>query len=295
MRTLASIIALFVLTLALAGCGGSSGCGSLSSGGGTSSGSCSNSSTTTTSNVATLTVSSSVASIPADGSSTATITVLAKDANNNALSGVAVTLSASAGTLSGAAATTGSNGTITATLSATGAAAGSTITITATSGSVSGNTTVSVVANSVTIGLSTNSPQIPSDGSSPATITAVVRDANNQLKSGVQVRFQATSGGVAPAVTTSGVAAGTTDNNGLAAATLTTASDPTNRTITVTATAGSASATVTVQVVGTQLTITGPTSLVLGAVGTYSVALTNSANTGIATQSVQLTDSLSNP
>lgn len=296
MRTLGSLIALFILTLALAGCGGSSGCGSLSGGGsGTTAGGSCSSGTTTTAGVGSVTVVSASATVPTDGSSLAGLVITVKDANNATMSGVAVTLSASAGTVTAGSTTTNSSGQITATLSGQGVAAGTTITVTATAGSVSGKTTVSVVANSVTIGLTTNAPQIPSDGSSPATITAIVRDANNQLMSGVQVSFQATSGGIAPTTTSTGVTAGTTDSNGAAAAALTTANDPTNRTITVTATANGASATVTVQVVGTQLTITGPSSLVLGAAGTYSVALTNSANTGIASKSVSLTSSLGNP
>jgi hypothetical protein len=62
----------------------------------------------------------------------------------------------------------------------------------------------------------------------------------------------------------------------------------------VTATAGSANATVDVTVTGTQLTVTGPSSLVQGAQGTYSVALTDSANIGIAGTAVTISDSLNN-
>jgi hypothetical protein len=250
------------------------------------------------SSVTSLTVSSSVASIPADGSSSATITVLAKDANNNALSGVPVTLAASAGTLAGAATTTGPNGTITATLSGAGVAAGTTITVTATSGSVSGHATINAVSTQQTLTLLTSSPQMPSANTKSATITAIVQGANNQLLSGVPVTFQASSGAIAAVQTTAGTAAqvspGTTDANGTAQAALTTPGNPTNRVITVTATAGAASATVQVTVSGTTLSISGPTSLVQSAQGSYSVSLTDSGGNAIPSQNVTLASANNN-
>ena len=253
-----------------------------------------------TSKVASLTVSSTAATLPSDGTGAATITVLAKDANNNALSGIAVTLGASAGTLSGAGATTAANGTITASLSAASVTAGTTITITATSGTVTGNTTVSVVATQRTITLLTSSPQMPSNNSKPATITAIVQGANNQLLPGVALTFEASSGAIAPVQTAAGAAAstqvpaGTTDANGAAQATLSTPGNETNRTITVTVMAGSTIQTVQVAVVGTTLSVSGPPSIVLGSNGSYSVSLTDSAGNGIANQTVALTSALGN-
>ena len=92
------------------------------------------------------------------------------------------------------------------------------------------------------ITLTTSSPSIPSDGSSMATITALVRDASNNLIAGVPVTFSATSGGVA-------VTTGTTSASGAATAALSTAGDPSLRSITVTAAASGKTATVAVQVV----------------------------------------------
>jgi Bacterial Ig-like domain (group 1) len=252
------------------------------------------------SNVASLTVSTTAATLPSDGSGSATITVLAKDANNNALSGVAVTLAASAGTLSGAGTTTAANGTITGSLSAAGVTAGTTITITATSGTVTGKVTVSVVATQQTITLLTSSPQMPSNNSKPATITAIVQGANNQLLPGVALTFEASSGAIAPVQTAAGAAAstqvpaGTTDANGVAQATLSTPGNETNRTITVTVMAGSTIQTVQVAVVGTTLAVSGPASIVQGANGSYSVSLTDSAGNGIGNQTVVLTSALGN-
>jgi hypothetical protein len=90
--------------------------------------------------------------------------------------------------------------------------------------------------------VTTSSPTILSDGSTSATITALVRDDSNNLVAGVPVTFSATSGGVA-------VTQSTTDTSGAALATLTTAGDPSLRSITVTATASKKTATVAVQVV----------------------------------------------
>lgn len=87
----------------------------------------------------------------------------------------------------------------------------------------------------------TSAPSIPSDGSTTATVTAFARDASNNLLQGVPVTFEATSGGVSGST-------GTTDANGGATATLSTAGDATVRTITVTARSGSLSANVNVQV-----------------------------------------------
>jgi hypothetical protein len=239
-----------------------------------------------------------VATIPGDGSGSTTITVLAKDASNNALSGVSVGVAASAGTLTGATTTTAANGTITASLSAAGVAAGTTITITATSGTVTGKATVSVVATQQTITLLTSSPQMPSNNSKPATITAIVQGANNQLLSGVALTFSASTGAIAPVQTTAGAAAsvpaGTTDANGVAQATLSTPGNETNRTITLTVSAGATIQTLQVAVVGTTLSVNGPPSIVLNANGAYSVSLTDSAGNGISNQTVALTSALGN-
>ena len=83
---------------------------------------------------------------------------------------------------------------------------------------------------------------IPSDGSSNAEITALVRDANNNLVANVPVTFTATSGGVA-------VTQATTDASGAAKATLSTAGDSSLRSITVTVAAGALNSNVKVQVV----------------------------------------------
>ncbi len=275
MRKLLSTLALLIVTATLAGCGGtdafvppgSSGAGGLS--------------------VATLTVTSSAATLPPDGS-TVTITVTATDKNNVAVDGAAITFATSAGTIAVTNGTTGVTGQATAKLSAQGVAAATIITITATTGSVNGKTTVTVAGSKQTLTLSTNVPQIPSaPGGTPATIKALLVDANNNVVSGAAVSFQATSGALT-------VTQGTTDATGTAIATLSAGTSAQNRTITVTATSGTSMATLQVQVIGTALTVSGPTSLVQGAPGTYTATLVDSGGNGIVGQGITLTSTLGN-
>ncbi len=154
----------------------------------------------------------------------------------------------------------------------------------ASSSSTSSSGTSSTVAAMSAI---TSLPQIPSNGSSNATITAFVRDANNNFLPGVTVTFSASSGGLA-------VSSAVTDANGQATASLGTAGDPTNRSITVTATAGTKSATVAVGVVGTTVALSGPASLIQGNSGTYTVSLTDSAGAAISGETVAVTSKAGN-
>ncbi|NND60867.1 MAG: hypothetical protein HKN49_11430, partial [Gammaproteobacteria bacterium] len=132
------------------------------------------------------------------------------------------------------------------------------------------------------IDLITDNPQIPSDGGIPAAITAFVKDADNNFVEGVDVSFAADSGGIV-------VTEPTTSATGTAAATLSTAGDPTNRIITVTATAGEVSQTLSVFVTGSQLTITGPDSLVQGDDATYTIVLVDGGGQGIPGVTVDVT------
>ncbi len=271
-----SIIAWMGVAL-LTGCGGSS--KSIT-------GESSTTSTGTTT-ASTITVTSSGATIPSDGSASVTITAVAKDSKNAAVSGATVTFAASAGNITVTQGTTDSTGTATATLATGSAAVGATITVTATSGAASGKVSVTVANTQKTLTLLTNLPQIPSDGSKSATISALVRDSNNNVVTGTTVSFVASSGVLT-------VTSPTTDASGTATATLGSAGDATNRIITVTATAGTATAKIAIPVGGTKLTLTGPLSLIQGSVGTYAVSLTDAGGNGVANQTVTLTSSAGN-
>ncbi len=156
------------------------------------------------------------------------------------------------------------------------------------------DTPPAVVVSSIEV--LTSNPQIPSDGGVPVTITALLRDANNNFVAGQNVTFAADSGGLSVSQSVDGTTTpqAQTDENGRATAELSAAGDPTNRIITVTATSGDLSSTVQVEVTGTQLTITGPASLVQGAEADYTIVLADAAGDGIANQAVTLTSSLGN-
>jgi hypothetical protein len=149
------------------------------------------------------------------------------------------------------------------------------------SGGASGGGAVSASITAVT-----DAATIPSDGSTPANITAYVRDAQNNLLSGIPVTFTATSGGI------SGSPA-TTDAGGAASATLITAGDTTPRTITVTATAGTLQATVNVQVVASSSSTTVQmgngtgASFVAGAIGISNPNVSAGGSTSLTVSLVQ--------
>jgi len=128
---------------------------------------------------------------------------------------------------------------------------------------------------------------MPSDGSKPATISALVRDSKNNVVANVPVTFQASSGALT-------VTQGTTAANGTATATLATAGDPTDRDIKITGTAGASTATVDVSVIGTKLSMSGPSNMVLGDTQPYTVSLVDSAGGGISGQSVDVTSAKDN-
>ena len=130
-------------------------------------------------------------------------------------------------------------------------------------GGTGGSTATAITATS-------SVPSIPSDGSAPATITALVRDGSNNLMPGVAVTFTASSGGIA-------VGNATTDNAGAATATLSTAGDPTLRTITVTVKAGSLTSTVTVGVVAGSTATTVQMGSLVGATFTPNAMAIGSA------------------
>jgi hypothetical protein len=284
MRKFWSTLALLTITASLAACGGSGSNAAFVSPG---SGSGSSAPGTGTGTVAAIAVTAASGTISADSSSSTGITVVAQDANHVAVAGAVVAFKASAGTLQVQNTVTDASGKATAILSAAGAPTGTTITVTATADGISGTATVMVSSTQQTVTLLTSTPQIYTDGSATATITALVRDSNNNVMPGVAVNFVATAGAL-------NNLQGTTDANGSATATLINAGDPTNRVITVTATAGASSATVSVNVVGTTLNISGPTTLVQGSTGTYTVALVDYGKNGIGGKVVTLTSALGN-
>ncbi len=281
---------LLAATLLLAGCGGGStltGTGGGGGGGGT---------------VASVILSSAKAGIAQDGSTSSTISATALNSANVAVAGVTVQFQVTAGgVLAVTQAITDANGIAMATLSAAPGTSTTALIVTAVAGSVSKSTTVNVIAVQQTLTLSTNAPQVTSDGSKSATITALLRDATNNVLPNVQVTFSPDTGSATPIQTAAGslavpaVPAGRTDANGIAQATVNAGGNFTDRTITVTVTGGSApSSTIKILVIGTALSVTGQQNIVLGTQTPFTATLTDSSGQGIAATPVAFSSASGN-
>ncbi len=130
-----------------------------------------------------------------------------------------------------------------------------------------------------TIGLFTSTPTLGSDGVERANITAIVQDSGGRVVSGALVSISSDTGDIAQSDPQ-------TDQNGRVEATLGTAGNPTNRTITVTATAGFAEQAVTVDVKGTRIELSGPANVVANDQVQYTARLLDSGDNGIAGEAV---------
>lgn len=139
-----------------------------------------------------------------------------------------------------------------------------------------GSTTVSRVI------LLASSPQLPSAADQPTegiTLSAQALDGSGNLITASTISFSIPSSSGALIVVTD-------DGSGTRTATLTTAGDPTPRTIAVTATASGISTTLQIPVTGTTLTLAGPDTVGFGQTGDYVATLTDSAGAGIGGQAV---------
>jgi hypothetical protein len=139
------------------------------------------------------------------------------------------------------------------------------------------------------ISLLFSSPQLPSAGvaGTEVTITALVKDTNNNALSAIPVQFTADSGALV-------VTNATSDLNGQAKATLSTAGDRTDRTINIVVTAGGKSATGSVSVVGTTISSVGPSSISSGSAGDFLVTVKDSAGAAVANAAVSFASQLNN-
>ena len=126
-------------------------------------------------------------------------------------------------------------------------------------------------------------PQVNSDAKTPVTITALVRDANQNALKDQAVTFTTTDSGV-----TLTTLADKTDATGKVSATLAPDIDPTNRIITITATAGTLSDSIQVTVVGTTISVSGTNSIVNGTSTPITVLLKNSAGETLSGRPISL-------
>jgi hypothetical protein len=149
------------------------------------------------------------------------------------------------------------------------------------------NSTTGTTTSAASLMLLTSSTQVGSSSSSSVTLTAMIKDANNNLISGVPVTFSATSGALA-------VSQPTTDGSGQALATLSPGGDFSNRTITVTAAAGNLNQTVNVAVTGTSISISGESSATLGAPVVLTISVKDSDGNPIVNSTVSMSSALGN-
>ena len=189
-------------------------------------------SNTTTTTIDAISLAASSPTVKSDNSNSTTITVYAL-ANNAAVGGVAVSLSADTILLGAANVTTSTNTPATVTFSSGGNPINRTATITATAGTVSTQIPIQIVGSTVTLGSSTTAISIGSN----ALLTVTAKNAGGSIVPGANVALTQTPAG---RVTFMTAASGTTDNTGTFTATI---QGATSGTATITATALGATAT----------------------------------------------------
>ncbi len=254
----------------------------------------------------------------------ATLTVFAYNENHAPLENVPVTLTTAPGDeppdvsstakfddTTGAAGVTGKNGTFVTTIS--NSQAGTFIMVAKVTGtSLSSNTVkVSFTTGKTTapeisdISLITNYPQLGSNNKNAgntdgATITAILKNKDNNLVEGAVVNFSADSGEIRPIQIEGSTAnPGVTDTSGRAQALLTTLGNFNNRTITVTASVSTATgevktATIPIRIVGTSIKVEGGTTLIMGGISELAITLTDSGEAGIPNEILKVESSLGN-
>jgi hypothetical protein len=131
--------------------------------------------------------------------------------------------------------------------------------------------------------------QLASSGSDEIELIALVKNSQNILIEGVDVTFSVTEDGALQVIQ------GQTGADGTARALLTTQNKPENRTITATASVDTLVEELAIQVAGTEITINGPSSVILADTAEFTIFLVNSDSVGIANQAVQLTSENGNP
>jgi len=137
--------------------------------------------------------------------------------------------------------------------------------------------------------LFTSSFQLASSGSDEIELIVLIKNTQNILMEGVDVTFSVTADGALQ------VTQGQTGADGIARALLSTQNKPENRTITATASVGVLVEELAIQVVGTEVSINGPSSVILSDTAEFTIFLIDSDGVGIANQAVQLRSQNGNP
>ncbi|NYE63532.1 hypothetical protein FHW58_004762 [Duganella sp. 1224] len=221
-----------------------------------------------------------IASSGLDGTEV-TLTAIVKDSGGNALPNETVSFNASSGTITSTNRVTNTAGQVVEKLSVKGDPSLRTITISASAGSARSNTITVQVVNAVpSVTLSADSGTLPSGGTKAVNVTALVRDANNNVVPNVTVNLKSDSGSLTvsnPVTNAQGVVTGTLGIGG----------DATSRDITVSASVTGASATpIVVRVSGNVLTISAAPTISVGASADVTVKLVDSAGNPLVGKAV---------
>ena len=133
-----------------------------------------------------------------------------------------------------------------------------------------------------TLELFSNAVQLASSGGDEIELIAVVKNDQNVLLPGIVVSFAVDQNASLTDIDAQ------TGSDGTARATLSTRNNKENRTITVSATSGPLSQNLEIDVVGTEVNINGPGSVILNDSAPITVVLSDSDGNGIAGQAVNL-------
>jgi hypothetical protein len=228
----------------------------------------------TPSKAASVTLTADAATIASSGldGTEVTLTAIVKDSGGNALVGETVSFSTSSGTITSTNRTTNTSGQVVEKLSVKGDSSLRTITITASAGNAKSSPITVQVVNAVpTLTLTADSGTLPSGGTKDVTVTALVRDANNNVVPNVTVSLKSDSGSLS-------VTNAVTNAQGVVTGTLGIGGDATSRDIKVSASVTGAAATpIVVRVSGNVLTLSAAPSISVGASTDVTVKLVDSA------------------
>ncbi|MDI9246737.1 Ig-like domain-containing protein [Marinobacter sp. CHS3-4] len=137
------------------------------------------------------------------------------------------------------------------------------------------------------IQLLSNTTQIGTAGNNSATVTAIVKNSGGVVLTDTPIEFSSPTA-------TLNIQSNFTDDNGRATVEVSAQGSPENRQLTITATSGSATASINISVAGTEITLSGPSSVPLNQDTVFTAKLTDSDNNPISGQSVTISSNANN-
>ncbi len=138
-------------------------------------------------------------------------------------------------------------------------------------------------STAATLTMTADSTTIDSDGKKTITLTAITKTADNVVLKNAPISFSTTDAG------TTLTPSDTKTNVGGIVTALVKTTDKTTRVIKITAQSDALSASVEISVIGTTLSINGPTGLGFGAEAEYSIVLKDSGGNAVPGQAVTVT------